>query len=348
MYCPNPKCGKYNVDDAKFCVSCGEPLESGYEEDGNNDSNKKDSDQIIYCSRCGAPNVDEAEFCEDCGERLIKPESIEDHFDQIFYCSRCGAPNVDEAEFCVDCGEQLIKLEKTVKCPHCDVLNFKEAERCENCGKLLIMPVDGVKCPYCRAFNFKDAKRCENCGELLNGDIDGHTNGISKNIKILLVSAAVLIILVGIAVFMLSQGGVTKDNFPVSEAPNLAAAYSGNTGNVNYQNVDLDKNQRIYILAKAIVMINNGDSGSITVKDWGDAEDPKGYINSDYITKAQYIDIASRTYQFMDRNNRTPNYVGISEPNQPDLAPNTVLNLFSKVLSEYKSTGKLPEGVSIP
>jgi len=50
----------------------------------------------------------------------------------------------------------------------------------------------------------------------------------------------------------------------------------------------------------------------------------------------------------MDNNGDSPNYVGISNPGQPDLSPDITLNLFAKVLSEYKSTGQLPASVSIP
>ena len=50
----------------------------------------------------------------------------------------------------------------------------------------------------------------------------------------------------------------------------------------------------------------------------------------------------------MDNYKNAPNYVGITNPGQPDLSPDTTLNMFAKVLSDYKATGQLPPSVSIP
>ena len=139
--------------------------------------------------------------------------------------------------------------------------------------------------------------------------------------------------------------------FPVSQAPNLAveiSKYNGNLESVDYGSINLTKNQCLYILAKAIVMINNGEQGNITIKSIESPANPYGTVSSATIVKADYVDIASRTYSWIDKNGQTPNYVGITNPGQPDLSPTSTLNLFSKVLSQYSSTGQLPQSVSIP
>lgn len=49
--------------------------------------------------------------------------------------------------------------------------------------------------------------------------------------------------------------------FPVSEAPNLAVEVlkeGGNVAIIQFKGVTLDKNQWIYILSRAIVMIDSG------------------------------------------------------------------------------------------
>jgi hypothetical protein len=216
-------------------------------------------------------------------------------------------------------------------------------------------------CPKCKMNNDDDAKYCEKCGQSIN-----------KNSFSNLSSGAKIIILVGIMFFMvvgISAGALLKNTqnsnqnnntipeisetsgFPVSEAPNLAyelSKYDGDIESINYGSVKLDKNQCIYILAKAIVMIKNGENGTIPISSFNSPESPQGYITNAVINQNEYLDIATRTYNWMDNNGVTPNYIGISTPGQADLSPDTLLNLLTKVLLEYNSTGQLPTSVSIP
>ena len=138
--------------------------------------------------------------------------------------------------------------------------------------------------------------------------------------------------------------------FPVSDAPNLAVDISNvneNIKSVTYKSIALDKNQCLYILSKAIVMINSGQQGNIPINSYGDAANPAGTVTSATINKTDYVNMASRTYTWMDNNGQAPNYVGITNPGQPDLSPNTALKVFAKILSVYKSTGQLPPSVTI-
>jgi hypothetical protein len=138
--------------------------------------------------------------------------------------------------------------------------------------------------------------------------------------------------------------------FPVSEAPNLAYQISTSTGNIQniqYKGVTLSMNQCIYILSRAIVMINSGENGNIPIKSFGNAESPSGTVSSVNLAKSEYVDMAGRTYQWMDQNGAVPNHIGIYQAGAGDLAPDLMLKTFVKVLTDYKSNGKLPASVSV-
>lgn len=231
-------------------------------------------------------------------------------------------------------------------------------------------------CPKCGHKNDEDAGFCENCGKKLKTTLSDkrHTNepsmkeSMTQSTKILIIVCVVLVIGVGIAAGVLIKNSQqnpkdqsaanasmnqisNSSGFPLSQAPNLAvqlSQYNGNFESVNYGSITLSKNQCLYVLAKAIVMINNGEQGNIPIKSIKSPASPYGTVTSANIAKVDYVNIASRTYTWIDKNGQTPNYVGITNPGQPDLSPTTTSNLFSKVLSQYNSTGQLPPSVSIP
>lgn len=51
-----PKCETENVDSAKFCLACGQQLQTE-----------------MVCPRCNHTNRPTARFCEDCGHSLVEP-----------------------------------------------------------------------------------------------------------------------------------------------------------------------------------------------------------------------------------------------------------------------------------
>lgn len=228
------------------------------------------------------------------------------------------------------------------------------------------MPIDSNKiyCPYCKAANDADAKFCEKCGKPLDRPVVIEKS--SSHTKILIVVCIVLVIVLGISAGILIKNGqststaqtpsntstqVSKSTgIPVSEVPNLAEKIysSGDFDQVTYGSVTLDENQCIYILSKAIAMINEGKTGNIPINSYSSPDSPEGYITTTTILKSEYVDMAQRTYKWMDTNGATPNYVGISTPGVPDLSPDTMLNMLAKVLSQYKKTGELPATVDIP
>lgn len=147
------------------------------------------------------------------------------------------------------------------------------------------------------------------------------------------------------------DGSGSTGQFPLSQATGLAVEIQKSKGNINtitYNGYTLNQYQCIYITAKAILMINSGQQGSIPIKSFQAPSNPQGTVTSATITKSQYLDMASRLVSFMDQELLMPNYIGINTPGQADLSPTSILNLFSKVLVAYQNTGQLPASVSIP
>ncbi|HEX3013230.1 MAG TPA: pseudomurein-binding repeat-containing protein, partial [Methanobacterium sp.] len=199
-----------------------------------------------------------------------------------------------------------------------------------------------MHCPKCGANNDSDAKYCEKCGTPLNGSPKVTEENTSPAVKYLIVICVILVAGLGIAAGYIFQGHPTASNsnqvqsnvisqstgFPLSETPNLAVQISkanGNIASVQYHGVTLDKNQCLYILSKAIVMFNSGETGNIPIDTYGDANEPGGYLSHAYITKSEYVDMADRTYKWMDSNGRSPNHTGIDYSGSPDLSPDTTL-----------------------
>jgi membrane protease subunit (stomatin/prohibitin family) len=73
-----PKCGSKNPLKAKFCLECGEKLET----------------QSV-CPNCGKPVIPGAKFCLECGTKL---KSV---------CPNCGKEIIPGAKFCLECGNQV-------------------------------------------------------------------------------------------------------------------------------------------------------------------------------------------------------------------------------------------------
>ncbi|SCG85444.1 pseudomurein-binding repeat-containing protein [Methanobacterium congolense] len=218
-------------------------------------------------------------------------------------------------------------------------------------------------CPKCGHENDEDAIYCEKCGKNLK-----KTSGtLGNQTKLLIGLCVVLILIAGVTAGVLMKNSqntskanegsdVSKDQisegtgFPVSLAPDLASEIEKQNGTfetIKYGSVSLDKYQCIYILSKATVMLNKNESGNITIKSVGAPDSPYGFVSTGSLSKDKYVDVAYRTYNWINTNGIAPNYVGISNPGQPDLSPDTILSVLSDVLSQYKSTGKLPETVAI-
>ena len=79
--CKCPSCGETIPEKSKFCLKCGQKIEST-----QNDLKK--------CPKCGA-TVPNGKFCLECGAKL---ETV---------CSKCGAEILPNAKFCLECGNKI-------------------------------------------------------------------------------------------------------------------------------------------------------------------------------------------------------------------------------------------------
>ena len=75
-----PKCGKELPDNAKFCLECGEKIET-----------VKDG---IICANCGEVTP-LGKFCLHCGSSIVKK------------CPKCDSDVPANGKFCLECGEKL-------------------------------------------------------------------------------------------------------------------------------------------------------------------------------------------------------------------------------------------------
>jgi len=223
-----------------------------------------------------------------------------------------------------------------------------------------------VKCTRCGQENDDDAVYCEECGSNLS-EIGGQgpqpvKEGWNTSAKALVVGLVILIVVLGVSLGVLlksnqpSTANTTPTislgtGIPISEVPGLAQYITQNGvdfSTINYGGVVLDRNQCLYITARAIVVINNKETGNIPINQYGNPDNPRGTITRATIAKSDYVDMAQRTYQWMDKHGDAPNYGGIYTPGQPDISTYNMLKLYSKILTEYRGRGQLPDSITLP
>lgn len=103
--------------------------------------------------------------------------------------------------------------------------------------------------------------------------------------------------------------------------------------------------QFLYLMSKAIVNINNGDLGYITVVGASSPSNPSGDAIDSTLDKAGYLDVASRVYQYIINNGKAPNY---SSSTLGKISYEELLDAFSRVLTYYSENSKtLPNSVLI-
>jgi len=211
-------------------------------------------------------------------------------------------------------------------------------------------------CKNCGAKNDNNALYCEKCGKLMNPVIN------SKLTLIIIITIVILAIIGLIGAVLVTNNQNSSNNIesdfesissssgvPLNQVPNLASKISklgANFETIEYGSITLTKNQCLYILAKAIIMIDNGQENNIPINSYSSPNNPYGTISNGLITKNQYINMAERTVAWMDNNGATPNFIGISNPGQPDISPDNLLLIFSNILVKYKSTGSLPDSIN--
>jgi hypothetical protein len=101
--------------------------------------------------------------------------------------------------------------------------------------------------------------------------------------------------------------------------------------------------QFLYLATQAIVQINSGSNNPISLANYDLPSSSYESMSSGTLSKADYVDFASRVAGYMVTNKMVPSYgvVGLGS-----LGYQTQIYIFSQVLSSYKTSGVLPSSVS--
>lgn len=103
------QCGFSNNPDAKFCISCGSPLQKAAPVSNGPVNGKK-------CPSCGFVNAADSAFCVECGTNIAavaanNPQAgteakQEEPMQQpvVPKCKNCGAILEEDSLFCTECG----------------------------------------------------------------------------------------------------------------------------------------------------------------------------------------------------------------------------------------------------
>ncbi|MGL4669707.1 MAG: pseudomurein-binding repeat-containing protein [Methanobacteriaceae archaeon] len=108
------------------------------------------------------------------------------------------------------------------------------------------------------------------------------------------------------------------------------------------------RSQYLYLSSSAIVKINSSPNSAInskiTVKNVKSATNPNGVFINKTLSKNNYVDLAKRTSNFINKNKIAPNY-GNTHLGQLKYE-DTIYN-FASILSSYEKTKKLPSSIKI-
>jgi hypothetical protein len=99
------KCGTVNLEDANFCIGCGNELNKLPEYTLKINEAKSN---MIICPSCGTENKIDSKFCIDCGSNLLE-NSAETNEVKVnsLACPECSFENNPNSKFCIGCGTNL-------------------------------------------------------------------------------------------------------------------------------------------------------------------------------------------------------------------------------------------------
>ena len=102
------KCQAVNLENAKFCISCGNQLNEPQVYTLKINEIKSNS---IICPSCGSENKPNSKFCTGCGNNLLEtivdaPEANETEMNSLI-CPECSFENNQGSKFCISCGNSL-------------------------------------------------------------------------------------------------------------------------------------------------------------------------------------------------------------------------------------------------
>jgi len=102
--------------------------------------------------------------------------------------------------------------------------------------------------------------------------------------------------------------------------------------------------QFLYMMTKAVEYINAGKTSQILPVAAESASNPSGNAKSGNLTKAQYVELASRVSSYISENEQAPNYANSTLGN---IKYDSLVDAFARVLAFYKSNSRLPSSVEI-
>ncbi len=117
---------------------------------------------------------------------------------------------------------------------------------------------------------------------------------------------------------------------------------------INVSGNQVTSSQFLKLESQALLNINGSTNTSIPIGTYGNAGSPQEYLaTSMNINKTEYLSMASRTNTFMNTNGVAPNYVNINSAPGNYVRPETLIYIFSQVLNSYRTTGVLPDFVTM-
>jgi len=113
--------------------------------------------------------------------------------------------------------------------------------------------------------------------------------------------------------------------------------------NVQVANQKINPNQFLYLMVKSITQISNGNSAPIRLINVNDASNPTGTATGE-LKITEYLQIAERIADFIEKNGRSPNYAttSIGEISYSDL-----VYAMSRINAFYSENKRLPQIVKI-
>ena len=266
----------------------------------------------------------------------IKYESLVYMFSRVlnYYSSESALPAMVLVNNFLDNPTLTVNMLPSYSTEQYKYINYTTtwANYCPNCeyyGTLLINPkgtYEGeLTCYHCD---------CDYCG------VTGHEKIAGSNLELTRLSESVPV-----------DPGHSGDSISISSivsgSSDLARYYADNEGFPDYVVVEEGKytiQQFLYLMNKAIVQIDASNFTSVKMIDMGGPGNPTGDAIDGDLTKAQYLDVATRTANFIINNKLIPNYAS-SVLGRISYA--TLVDTLSRVLAYYDDNGVLPASIHV-
>ncbi len=159
------------------------------------------------------------------------------------------------------------------------------------------------------------------------------------------------LLLVILIAFFFNLAGVSAVNVTVEQVINS----SGNVnsyieinhtlpGNTNVGENQVTMPQYLKLSTTAVLNINASSNATIPIISYSSAPSPSENITSINVSKAEYLNIASRVKSYMDTNGRAPNYASTSTGT---IRYESLIYMYSQILNSYKINGVLPDYITV-